>query len=149
MPGWRLGLPQRQQLLLQEDCFGPLMSESSVTSPATTAISTSAPSVPLTSVGTSAVSPTTASMSTAVVSSASTSTSVTSSPAMSMSVTGSTSVIFSIGSTELIVKLFEIQSQLIAAQVQAATLPPPVSFDRQCEGNEMEFERRLKRFEES
>ena len=32
--------------------------------------------------------------------------------------------------------------------MQAATLPPLVSFDGQCEGDEMEFERWLEHFEE-
>ena len=125
------------------DSSGPLTSASSFTSPAIAAVSTSAPSTPLTSASTS-----TASMSTATVSSTGISTSVTSSPAMSTSVAGSTSVISSIGSAEMIVKLFETQSQLLAAQMQAATLLPLVSFDGQCDSNEMEFERWLERFKE-
>lgn len=48
----------------------------------------------------------------------------------------------------MIVKLFEIQSQLLAVQVQAATLPPLVSFDGQGDGDDMEFDRWLNRFEE-
>lgn len=35
----------------------------------------------------------------------------------------------------MIVKLFETQSQLIAAQVQAVTLPPLTSFDGQSDGD--------------
>ena len=111
---------------------GPLTSDSGVASPAITAVFMTAPSTPLTSASTST--------STTVVSSVSMSTSITSSPATGMSVTWSSSVISSPGSTVMIVKLFEAQSQLTAAQVQAATLPPLVSFDRQCEGDEMEFE---------
>ena len=48
----------------------------------------------------------------------------------------------------MIVKQFETQSQLLTVQVQAATLPPLVSFDGQCDSDEMEFERWLERFEE-
>ena len=116
------------------------MSDSGVASPTTTAVSTTAPSTPLTSASTS--------MSTIVVLSASMLTSITSYPATGMSVTGSTSIISSPGSTGMIVKLFEAQSQLIAAQVQAATLPSLVKFDGQCKGDEMEFKRWLECFEE-
>ena len=43
---------------------------------------------------------------------------------MGTAVTDSTSIIPTVGSAEMILKLFETQSQLLAAQVQAATLPP-------------------------
>ena len=113
---------------------------SPATRPATTAVSTSvttASSTPLTST----------SPSTAAVLSTATTTSVTSSLATGTSTTVSTPVLPSIGSAEMIVKLFETQSQ-IAAQVQAATLPSLASFDGQIDSDELEFERWLERFEE-
>lgn len=93
------------------DSSGP---QSVVAGPATTAVCMSAPSTPFTS----------ASVSTTTASSSGTSTSITSSPATGTAVTDSTSVISSVGSAEMIVKPFETQCQLLAAQVQAATLPP-------------------------
>ena len=44
-------------------------------------------------------------------------------------VTHSTTTLTSAGSAEMIAKFFETQSQLLAAQVQAASLPPLVCFD--------------------
>ena len=108
-----------------------------ITSPGTTAVSTSittASSTPVTST----------SPSTTAVSSTAT-TSVTSSLATGTSTTVSTPVLPSFGSAEMIVKLFETQSQLIAAQVQAATLPPLAG---QSDSDELEFELWLERFEE-
>lgn len=48
----------------------------------------------------------------------------------------------------MIAKFFETQGQLLAAQVQAATLPPLVCFDGHSDGDDTEFLRWLERFEE-
>ena len=88
-----------------KDSTSPV-SVSDGTSPDTTASSSSTPSTGTTSTSTSA--------STSVVPSVT-------SPIVSPTVDRSTS---SATGTDIILKLFESQSQLIAAQVQAATLPP-------------------------
>ena len=72
----------------------------------------------------------------------------TTAPVATTTVTGSTAVIPSTGSTDMIVKLFETQSQLLAAQVQAAALPPLRTFDGHSGDDDMEFHRWLERFEE-
>ena len=61
---------------------------------------------------------------------------------------GSSVPIASMGSAEMIVKLFESQSQLLAAQVQAASLPPLSTFEGQPEVDGVEFDQWLERFEE-
>ena len=112
-----------------KDSTSPV-SVSDGTSPDTTASSSSTPSTGTTSTSTSA--------STSVVPSVT-------SPIVSPTVDRSTS---SATGTDIIVKLFESQSQLIAAQVQAATLPPLASFDGQSGDDDTEFERWLEKFEE-
>ena len=73
----------------------------------------------------------------------------TSSSASTTLTTASSSVpIASMGSAEMIVKLFESQSQLLAAQVQAVSLPPLTTFEGQPEVDGVEFEQWLERFEE-
>ena len=94
---------------------GPVVPVSTTTSVSTPATS----SVP---VGTSASSTAT-----------STSTGVTTS-------TSATSSVLSVGSAEMIAKLFETQSQILAAQVQAATLPPLTSFEGQHDVDDVDFE---------
>ena len=66
----------------------------------------------------------------------------------STTVTHSTPTLTSVGSAEMIARLFETQSQLLAAQVQAASLPPLKCFDGNLEGDDAEFERWMERFEE-
>ena len=63
-------------------------------------------------------------------------------------VTHSTTTLTSAGSAEMIAKFFETQSQLLAAQVQAASLPPLVCFDGSSENDDSEFLQWLERFEE-
>ena len=46
-------------------------------------------------------------------------------------------------------KFFETQSQLLAAQVQAVSLPPLVCFDGHTEGDDTDFTHWLERFKES
>lgn len=77
----------------------------------------------------------------------STSVSTTASGA-STTVTHATPTLTSVGSTDMIAKFFETQSQLLAAQVQAATLPPLVCFDGHSDDDDTEFLRWLERFEE-
>ena len=48
----------------------------------------------------------------------------------------------------MIAKLSETQNQLLAAQVQAASLPSLVCFDGQSEGGDADFEQWLEHFEE-
>ena len=118
----------------------PHTSASTVMTPAATAVSTSvmiASSMPVIST----------SPSTATVSSTATLTSVRSS-VTGTSTTVSTPVIPSIGSVEMMVKLFETQSQLIAAQVKDATLLPLAGFNEQSDRDKLEFERWLERFED-
>ena len=66
----------------------------------------------------------------------------------STTVTHSTPTLTSVGSAEVIARLFETQSQILAAQVQAASLPPLKCFDGNLEGDDAEFERWMERFEE-
>ena len=78
-------------------------------------------------------------------------TSVGTSVSTSTSVTDSTTVqtpISSVDSTDMIAKLFETQSQLIAAQMQVVPLPPLTSFEGRGDGDEVEFEQWIERFEE-
>ena len=72
----------------------------------------------------------------------------TTAPGASTTVTHTTPTLPSVGSAEMIAKLFEAQHQLLAAQVQAATLPPLVCFDGHSDGDDTEFLRWLERFEE-
>ena len=85
-----------------------------------------------------------------VASAGATGTATTTSPSASTTLTtaGSAVPIASMGSAEMIVKLFESQSQLLAAQVQAASLPPLATFEGQPEVDGVEFEQWLERFEE-
>ena len=62
--------------------------------------------------------------------------------------TASGTTLTSAGSAEMIAKFFETQSQLLAAQVQAASLPPLVCFDGSSENDDSEFLQWLERFEE-
>lgn len=48
----------------------------------------------------------------------------------------------------MIKQLFETQSQMFAAQMQAASLPPLCTFDGQSDGDDEEFDLWLERFEE-
>ena len=48
----------------------------------------------------------------------------------------------------MIQQLFETQSQMFAAQMQAASLPPLCTFDGQSDGDDEEFDLWLERFEE-
>ena len=54
----------------------------------------------------------------------------------------------SAGSAEMIAKLFEAQSPLLAAQVQAASPPPLVCFDGHSDGDDTEFLLWIEQFEE-
>ena len=86
---------------------------------------------------------------TTALTSSSTST-VATSPTCSFSIstTDSTTTVMSIGSAEMIQQLFETQSQMFAAQMQAASLPPLCTFDGQSDGDDEEFDLWLERFEE-
>ena len=48
----------------------------------------------------------------------------------------------------MIAKFFEAQDQLLAAQVQAASLPPLVCYDGHSDGDDTEFLLWIERFEE-
>ncbi len=115
----------------------------------TTTVSTSTPSTTVTATSSGALS--SASSSTSATSSATvspTSASVAASGASSTTVTHSTPPLTSVGSAEMIAKFFETQNQLLAAQVQAASLPPLVCFDGHTEGDDTDFLQWLERFEE-
>ena len=120
----------------------------SESSTSVTTVSTSTPSTTVTTAPSethsSASSSTTATSSTTV---STTSTSVTASGASTI-VTHSTPTLTSVGSAEMMAIFFETQSQLLAAQVQAASLPPLVCFDGQTEGDDTDFLQWLEKFEE-
>ena len=61
-----------------------------------------------------------------------------------------TTVTSAITGTEMITRLFEAQTQLFAAQVHAATLPPLTNFEGQSgvDDDDDGFERWLEKFEE-
>ena len=105
----------------------PASSSSSIPSvtslaPATSATSTAPSSVVTASGGTSSGS---SGMATSTLTSSSTGTStVVSSSSPSTSTTDATHMVMSTGSTEMLKRLLETQSQLLAAQMQAATLSP-------------------------
>lgn len=118
-------------------------SSPSVTSSASATSSTAASSV--TSSGSSTTS---AVPSTAVTTSSSRMSTTVTSSGSSTSTTDSTTTVMSSGSAEMIKQLFETQSQLFAAQMQAASLPPLSTFEGQGDGDDSEFELWLERFEE-
>ena len=119
-------------------------STASVTSPTTTTPSTSITTSATVSAssGTHSASGTT---SAPAVSGTSTSTS-TASSGSSTSTTDTATTVMSTGSTEMLKRLFETQSQLFAAQMQAASLPPLSMFDGQSE-EDNELDLWLERFE--
>ena len=139
------------------------MLEAKSTSEASTS-ATSAPSESSTSVtttvSTSTPSTTVAATAGGALSSASSATSATSSTTVSSAsastaasgggttVTHSTPTLTSVGSAEMMAKFFETQNQLLAAQVQAASLPPLACFDGNTDGDDTDFLQWLERFEE-
>ena len=119
-------------------------SSSSVSTTASTTV-TSSPATTV-SAATSSDSSSTATPSTAVTStSAST---VATSSGSETSTTDSTTTVMSVGSAEMIKQLFETQSLMFTAQMQAASLPPLRTFDGQSDGDDEEFDLWLERFEE-
>ena len=63
-------------------------------------------------------------------------------------VTHSTPTLTSVGSAEMMAKFFETPNQLLAAQVQAASLPPLVCFGGNTDGDDTDFLQWLERFKE-
>ena len=134
-------------------------STSGASASATSAPSESSTSV-TTTVSTSTPSTTVAATASGALSSASSSTSATSSTTVSSAsastaasggsttVTHSTPTLTSVGSAEMMAKFFETQNQLLAAQVQAASLPPLACFDGNTDGDDTDFLQWLERFEE-
>ena len=119
-------------------------SSSSVSTTAFTAV-TSSPAMTVPAV-TSSDSSSTAIPSTTVTStSAST---VAMSSGSETSTTDSTTTVMSVGSAEMIKQLFDTQSLMFTAQMQAASLPPLRTFDGQSDGDDKEFDLWLERFEE-
>ena len=117
----------------------------SSSSESSTTVSTTASSTTVTAASSGTLS--SAISSSSATSTSSTSTSVTVSGA-STTVAHSTPTLTSVGSAEMMAKFFETQSQLLAAQVQAASLPPLVCFDGHSEGDDTEFVLWIERFEE-
>ena len=117
----------------------------SSTSESSATVSTTAPSTTASGGTHSSTSSSTTTTSSITVST--TGTSVTASGA-STTVTHTTPTLTSVGSAEMIAKFFETQSQLLAAQVQAASLPPLLCFDGHSDGDDTEFLLWIERFEE-
>ena len=114
-----------------------------------------------TTVSTSTLSTTVVAMVSGALSSASSSTSATSRMTVSSTtvstaasggsttVTHSTPTLTSVGSARMMAKFFETQNQLLAAQVQAASLPPLTCFDGNTDGDDTDLLQWLERFKES
>ena len=122
-------------------------------SPATSGDSTIATTSPLISLATTTtattVTPTTAITTTPSTAATSTGVSAASAPITVTSGGAETAVTSAITGTEMITRLFEAQTQLFAAQVQAATLPPLTNFEGQNAADDDDgFERWLEKFEE-
>ena len=122
-------------------------SPSGSTTSVTTTVSTSTPSTTVTTTASGALS--TASSSTSATSSATVSTSASAAESGgSTTVTHTTPTLTSVGSAEMMAKFFETQNQLLAAQVQAASLPPLVCFDGHTDEDDTDFLQWMERFEE-
>ena len=117
-------------------------------SPATSGDSTIATTSPLISLATTTTA-TTVTPTTAITTTPSTGVSAASAPITVTSGGAETTVTSAITGTEMITRLFEAQTQLFAAQVQAATLPPLTNFEGQNAADDDDgFERWLEKFEE-